>query len=368
MMVPTADGRITVVKVRVNEYNKIILDGKVNGKRYRLSTGKEANKRNKEWYSRHCDDEFFKLYKKKYEPDDTGIGKITFEEYGLKILMATSQNRNKFSQKEELQRFNALCKTFGKRGIKTIKASDILAWQNSCGYAYKTKMNYRGTLNQIFKMAYEDELINRNPVSAVAPPKKPIDQAGKPIRTLTEEEIAALIKNAKNPQLRNMLLCNVVMGLRASELIALQWEDIDFERKKIHVRQRIRDGEVDMPKHASFREIDMLPKAYQALMAQKSISKHSIYVFLTQYGKPYKSPDTITKQLKKLCEKCGIEAVTFKTTRKTCNTLYKQYGMNGSWILQQLGHKSEQVNMNHYTGKVQIDSSEFGRVLAGLEI
>ena len=67
MKEPAANGRkTTLVKVTVNKYGKIILDGTVDGKRHRLTTGKKADKRLLKWYERHADDEFFKLYEKKF--------------------------------------------------------------------------------------------------------------------------------------------------------------------------------------------------------------------------------------------------------------------------------------------------------------
>ena len=90
----------------------IILDGTVDGKRHRLTTGKKADKRLLTWYERHADDEFFKLYDQKFDVVQTGSP--TFKEYGSMVLEITSGNRNEFSQYDETKRFNQLCKTFGK--------------------------------------------------------------------------------------------------------------------------------------------------------------------------------------------------------------------------------------------------------------
>ncbi len=112
-----------MAKVTINKYNIIILDGTVKGKRHRLTTGKKADKRLLQWYNRHTDDEFFKLYDDKFKIVSSAV--ITFREYGLLILEITKNNRNEFSQKEETQRFNRLCETFGDMYISDIKASHI---------------------------------------------------------------------------------------------------------------------------------------------------------------------------------------------------------------------------------------------------
>ena len=57
------------------------------------------------------------------------------------VLEITKNNRNEFSQREETQRFNRLCKTFGDMNIADIKASHVVKWQNDCGFAPKTIRN-----------------------------------------------------------------------------------------------------------------------------------------------------------------------------------------------------------------------------------
>ena len=367
MIVPAAGGRKSaMVKVRVNEHNKIMLDGKHNGKRYRLSTGKSADKRLLRWYENNAESEFFKLYEKKY--GSISSPHITFREYGREIVEITKQNRNSFSQKEELQRFEKLCETFGEKCIKDIKSSDILKWQNGCGFKRKTILNYRSTLNNIFHMAYMDELINRNPLQGVKPPLDTVHDRSSEVKVFTEEEINKLLENASE-RFKNMLLFNFATGLRGSELIALKWEHIDFEEKKIHVLERIREGTVDIPKQGSIRTIDMLPRAYEALKKQWLVTgDKSEYVFVTQYGSPYKTPDTLTVQLRKLCRECNISIGTLHDTRKTCNTLLKQNELQPDWILHQLGHSEEKVNRKHYTGPIEANKEKIGRVLAGCSL
>jgi len=46
----------------------------------------------------------------------------------------------------------------------------------------------------------------------------------------------------------------------------------------------------------------------------------------------------------------------------------KQYGLPNDWILDQLGHIEDGVNREHYTGKLKLDLSKIGRVLAELKL
>ena len=351
-----------MAKVTVNNYNIIILDGSVDGKRHRLTTGKKADKRLLTWYKRHIDAEFFKLYEKKF--DVSRKDTITFKDYGKYILDNTSSNRNSFSQKEVFQHFNKFCETYGDFIISDIKASHIMKWQNDCGLASKTIRNYRSTLNIIFKMALYDDIITKNPLTVVRLPKK----VYKEVQIFSQDDMNTLIANAEG-KMKNILLFSFFAGLRGSELIALRWNDIDFNANTIRIDTRIREGIEDVTKSKCTRIIDMLPQARIALKSQQLLTgMKNDFVFLAQRGKPYVKPSNISEAIKDLCIECGIKLGTLQTIRRSCNTLLKQYGLPNDWILDQLGHIEDGVNREHYTGKITPDLSKIGRVLAELKL
>ena len=349
---------LATIKVRRNRFGIIILDGTVDGKRHRLSTGKKADDRLMNWYRRHAEDEFFKIYDTKMGRPNRGS--ITFREYGLMVLEITKSNRNEFTQKEELQRFERLCETFGERDIDTIKASDIAKWQSECGLSPKTIRNYRSTLNKILEMALSDDLVTKNPLRFIKAPKK----RHKPVEFFTLDQIQLLLEKSTG-QMRNLLAFNFVSGLRGSELIALRWNDIDFNSKTIRVDTRIREGIEDVTKSDRVRILDMLPLAERALRSQwKATGLKNDFVFLNQYGKSYQTPDTISRQLRELCRECGLKPKGLHTIRKSCNTMLKQYGFPQDWILDQMGHVEDGVNREFYTGRIKPDMSKVGTLPA----
>ena len=348
-----------LAKVRINEYGIIMLDGNMNGKRHRLTTGKKADKRLLQWYENHIEDEFFKLHEAKFGA--TTNGAMLFSEYGEYILDISKGNRNEFSQKEVEQQFKKLCETFGSMKISDIKASHILKWQNSCGYAPKTILNYRGTMNLIMKMALYDDIVSRNPLTVVKAPKKIKGN----VDFFNQEEMEHLVKSATG-QLKNVLLLAFFSGLRGSEIIALKWSHIDFVSETITVEERIREGVVDTTKSKVERVIDMLPQAKKALKAQQlRTGIKGEYIFISKYGKTFQRPDALSRSLKTLCANIGVKIGTLQTVRRSCNTLFKQYGLPNDWILDTLGHMDDIVNREHYTGRLKPDLSKIGRVLAG---
>jgi integrase len=201
--------------------------------------------------------------------------------------------------------------------------------------------------------------MRHNPLHVVAGPKI----CYKEVKVFSEKELSTLITSAKG-QLKHMIQLVAFSGLRASEMIALRWSDINFKTKTIKVSKRIREGIEDIPKSKRTRIVDMLPQAIQALKAQYKLTHDKEYVFLNRLNTPYKRANNITASIKQLCEKANISIGTLQTLRRTCNTLYKQYNLPNDWILDQLGHMQDDVNRNHYTGRLKPNLSKIGKVLS----
>jgi integrase len=84
----------------------------------------------------------------------------------------------------------------------------------------------------------------------------------------TPGEIDALLGAAAGTRWRPLLLVAIRCGLRASELRGLRWNNIDFARGELHVRQRAdRYGEIGEPKSAAGeRTVPLPPSTRTALL------------------------------------------------------------------------------------------------------
>ncbi len=229
----------------------------------------------------------------------------------------------------------------------------VMQWQNSLEFAPKTILNYRSVLNMILDMAYNDEIIERNPLTAVKPPKV--------IESLSDiydlDEINILVDTAKG-QFKNVLEFNFFSGMRPSELIALKWTKVNFDNHFAKIDERIRDGEIALPKGGKIRIIDLLPRAEKALKRQLELTAHKEYVFVSQYGNRYNTPDSLNDQFKKLCKKCGLREGIFYDTKDSFCTLMLENNMNETWLTQQIGHETISVTRKHYVGKIKPDFTQ----------
>ena len=104
-----------------------------------------------------------------------------------------------------------------------------------------------------------------------------VDRAVRPREYLTEREIEKLIKaageNRWDHRDATAILIAYRHGLRSSELVALRWDDIDFQTGKLHVR-RVKGGT------ASVHPIG--GRELRALRRLKRETPASTYVFVSE--------------------------------------------------------------------------------------
>ncbi|HHD80530.1 MAG TPA: site-specific integrase, partial [Campylobacterales bacterium] len=105
----------------------------------------------------------------------------------------------------------------------------------------------------------DNDIIMKNPLSKVTSPKllKNFKNQEENVDPFTEDELSTLIKKASG-YMKNFIRFMYATGARPGEIIALQWKDVDFERKIIKIyKTRMRDKEGDTKTLASTREVDL---------------------------------------------------------------------------------------------------------------
>lgn len=85
-------------------------------------------------------------------------------------------------------------------------------------------------LRSIFKVAVENGLVAKSPVSSMLKPsgKKTLEK-----ETITPDESRLLLKRVVNHRARTYLLIALHTGMRRGEILALTWDNIDFAKKMI---------------------------------------------------------------------------------------------------------------------------------------
>ncbi len=143
---------------------------------------------------------------------------------------------------------------------------------------------------------------------------------------LSKEEIEKMIRLTKNIIHRAIIQIGYASGLRVSEIINLQWKDIDFNRKLIHIKQS--KGKKD-------RIVMLANRVKQTL---ESLEKENSWLFKTNRNKKY-TKRTIQKILENAAKRAELlKKVTPHTLRHSFATHLLEQGTDIRYIKELLGH------------------------------
>lgn len=166
-----------------------------------------------------------------------------------------------------------LLPAFGDRQIGAISSGDLQMQLNrlaQTGYSASLVRKIYQTIRQIFASAYAQRCIDYDPTIAV---KCPNASEGSR-RELTNAETAAALAIGFSHPRGIIILILYYTGMRIGEVLGLQWKDIDFGTRSIHVQRDIslKTGQVDTLKStASDRHIPIPSELYTVLDRVRSI-------------------------------------------------------------------------------------------------
>jgi integrase len=265
----------------------------------------------------------------------------TFLEFSRKWFDVYVKNNNKPSEitnKESALRVHLL-PYFGKKELDKISNLDIenfKAKEISGGLANKSINNLLIVLNKCLATSEEWGAINRKPrikLLKVQPQK---------FDHLSEDEANALLKNSSG-RLHEMILIALKTGMRYGEIIALDWEDLDFSIKKITVRHGIARGVMGSTKSNKSREIPMADSIAELLIKRY---KSKGLLFVPDHDN-YLTYNLGLKELNRACKQAGIRKVAWHVLRHTFASHLAQNGVSLKVIQELLGHASITTTMRY---------------------
>lgn len=144
----------------------------------------------------------------------------------------------------------------------------------------------------------------------------------------------------------NLIQFALWTGLRTSELIALDWDDIDWVRKEVRVTKATTSasrGAVEKPKtKSSVRSVKLLAPALKALLAQKEFTfLAGKEIFQNPKNlKRWSGDHPIRERLWKVAlRRAGVLYRRPYQTRHTYASMMLSAGEPPMWVAEQMGHK-----------------------------
>ena len=212
-------------------------------------------------------------------------------------------------------------------------------------------------------------LLLKNPALACKAPTTHLQE----MQVLTQEEMQRLLIQAKENDCFELLLLELSTGLRRGELLALQWDDLDFRTKELRIERQVQriKGEltVTQPKtKASSRSIILPAPILKILKSyRQNINSRWIFPSPKKEDSPL-DPAAVRKKLAIVLERAGCKHVRFHDLRHTFATNALEHGMDIKTLSAIIGHVSSATTLNvyaHVTDEMrQSAAAKIDRVIA----
>lgn len=204
------------------------------------------------------------------------------------------------------------------------------------------------TLSVALNRAVKWELIDRNPVKAVAKAKSA--QPG--MACLSEDEAARLVDVVRGTKREALYLLALKCGLRQGELLALKWEDLDG--RELTVRRNV-DTNCPEPrwgktKSGEERVITLDEREVAALKRHRDLDaspRIGGLVFCDETGGVLRA-SPVLYQLRKDLRAAGLPKIRFHDLRDTAATLLLSHGTPVHVVAKILGHKDPALTLRRY--------------------
>jgi len=210
--------------------------------------------------------------------------------------------------------------------------------------------------------AVAEKLIRVNSaVGCKLPPKR-----GKEMQILTQDEMQRLLIQAKEEGFYEMFLLDIATGMRRGELLALQWEDINFETGEVRINKQVQavNGEliISQPKTKSSNRTIILPPAMLKMLTEYRETVNSRWLFPSPVREDSpRDPTLCRKRLSMILEHAGCKHVRFHDLRHLFSTQAIQYGMDVKTLAATIGHASVETTLNiysHVTDEMQRNAAQ----------
>ena len=231
--------------------------------------------------------------------------------------------------------------------LEEIKQVAVEQWLRSLALAPKTKVNLRSLFHLVYQHGRRWELIDGNPIDLVR------QRGGRRSipRVLSSLEIRLLLEELAAPY-RTMVLVAVCLGLRASEIMGLQWGDLNWEDLTLLVKRSVVHGRTgDTKTEASRLALPVDPHLAAAFEEQRKHSLHTglqDWVFANRAGRP-RSQESI---LKPAAVRAGIGKIGWHTFRHSYSKMLRAAHVDLKVQQELLRHSTIQSTMNIYTQAV----------------
>lgn len=231
----------------------------------------------------------------------------------------------------------------------------------------KTAVHHLNLISDVFQYAIRMGMLNDNPCRRVFVPK--MEHEEKEIFTI--DQIKTLFEglHSEPTKFQVYLQLAVYSGFRRSEMLGLEWKDIDFENELIHIRRTSQYTSAlgiytDITKTKKSKRVSKMPteimdllrrfKEEQQTEAARLGSKWEDHdrLFTKWNGAPM-NPQTPFEWLQGYCERIGVPFKNIHSLRHLHASLLIFQGVDVVAVSSDMGHSEISTTLNMYSHMFQ---------------
>jgi len=252
---------------------------------------------------------------------------------------------------------------WGAFPLDEVNAFEVRAWLKSLDRSSRTRGHIHGQMRILFKFAM---LWNWLPLAVNPMSLFSLEGATKRTKTprvITPQQFRGLLQNEKKPDRRAMLVGAYMLGVRVSELFALQWGDFDFLGMRVTIRRAIVDAELGKVKTThSGAPLPLSPfvrDAFQEAFQASEYRENESWVFASRFTDgdlPYRSARLQQRMLVPAGKAIGLDfKLGWHTFRHSYRVLLERSGADITVQRDLMRHADVHTTMQVYGGEVEMD-------------
>jgi integrase len=257
-----------------------------------------------------------------------------------------------------------LIPSLGQLTIQKLTAAKVQAFYSQKleeGLSPRSVILIHAVLHQALENAVKWGLVPRNVTKLVSLPHVERYDA----QILTTDQAVKLLEVARGSRIEALLLLALTTGMRRGELLALRWDDVDFDRGVVYVRRTM-----SWISGYGYKESEPKTKAGRrkivlANVALEALKEHRVHqsevrskagdkwrengiIFCSVYG-GFFNPAKVLEIFKQLLKDAGLPHMRFHDLRHSAATILLVAGVHPKVVQERLGHSTIAMTMDVYS-------------------
>lgn len=254
---------------------------------------------------------------------------------------------------------------FGTTPLAELTRAQVKSWLVTLEVTNKRLANIQSVLRSALHDAVIDEILDVNPLANYTYKNRETLKEDDDVDPFTADEQRIILEKAEG-QFRNLIQFALWTGLRTSELVGLDWDDVDLAGGVLRISRvkTQKSKEFEPPKtKGSARTLRLLTGAREALVAQK---QHTLLKGAEVFQDPrhlerWKGDQPIRNMWLKLLTVAEVRYRRPYQTRHTFASMMLSTGEDPWWVANYMGHTDTNMIRRRYGRWMPDAAPEAGR-------